>query len=103
MAGCKAVPAHETVTLAKGKRLPYKLSRTMHMQVLELWATEKKAFDVLLDKYKSDAKRRRKARAKGSKGASTREVQIKHWAPRGQQLRDHERAWLATPRTVQVP
>ena len=43
MAGYKGIPEHETVTVALGVRGSRRLDPTLHMQVLELWATENKA------------------------------------------------------------
>ena len=95
MAGYKPIPEYESVTVAKGARDARKLDRTLHMQVLELWATrsEVKSFDRLLDKFKVDARR---ARAKG------KTIEIKDWHPRGQALTEQEKAWLQTRRTVTV-
>ena len=64
MAGYKVI-AHETVTVVIGARGSHKLDHALHMQVIELWVTENKAFDKLLDKFKVDARR---ARTGGSRG-----------------------------------
>ena len=58
MAGYKAIPEYESVTVPKGARGARKLDRTLHMQMLELWAprSEFKAFDKLLDKFTADAR-----------------------------------------------
>ena len=93
MAGYKAIPEYETVTVAKGARGTRRLDHTLHMQVLELWATEVPAFDRLLDKFKAEVRR---ARAKG------KNMEIKDWRPRGQTLTAQEKAWLQTRRTVTV-
>ena len=99
MAGYKNIHEHDTVTVALGARGSRKLDDTLHMQVLELWATENKAFDKLLDKFKADAQR---ARTGGGRGQASRNIELKDWSPRGHTLSDQERAWLRTPRTVMV-
>ena len=59
MAGYKDVLEHDTVTVALGAHGSRKLDHVLHMQVLELWATENTVFDKLLDKFKADARRAR--------------------------------------------
>ena len=99
MAGYKGIPEHDTVTVALGARSSRRLDPTLHMQVLELWATENTAFDDLLDKFKADARR---ARTGGSRGRSGRNIELKNWRPRGRTLSDQEKAWFCTRRTVTV-
>ena len=99
MAGYKDVLEHDTVTVALGARGSRKLDRVMHMQVLELWATENKAFDKLLDKFKADVRR---ARTGGSLTQASRALELRDWSPRGVTLSDQAKAWLRTPRTVTV-
>ena len=88
------------MAVAKGARGTRRLDRDLHMQVLELWATEVPAFDKLLDKFKADV-RRPKSRAKGRRGQA-KNIEIKNWNPRGRTLTDQENAWLQTRRTVTV-
>ena len=99
MAGYKDTPEHDTVTVALGARGSRKLDRILHMQVLELWATENTVFDKLLDKFKADARR---ARTGGSRTQASSNIELRDWRPRGQTLSDQAKAWLRTPRTVTV-
>jgi hypothetical protein len=99
MAGYKDIPEHDTVTVALGARGSRRLDPALHMQVLELWATENPAFDDLLDKFKVDARR---ARTGGSRGQAGRNIELKEWSPRGRTLSDQEKAWMSTRRTVTV-
>ena len=101
MAGYKDIPEYAAVAVAKGARGTRRLDRDLHMQLLELWATEIKQFDKLLDKFKADA-RRTKARAKGRRAQAATSIEIKDWCPRDRTLTDKEKAWLQTRRTVTV-
>jgi hypothetical protein len=99
MAGYKDIQEHDTVTVALGARGSRKLDHVLHMQVLELWATENTVFDKLLDKFKVDARR---ARTGGSRAQASKKIELKTWSPRGQTLSDQAKAWLRTSRTVTV-
>ena len=103
MAGYREVPEYDTKTVAKGARHTIVLSKTLHLQVLEIFAVENTRFDGLLDKYKTYV---RKARTrKGARGRNSRNapvLELAEWKPAGAPLTNAEAAWLQTPRTVQA-
>ena len=100
MIGYRDVPEYATKTLAKGARHTIVLSKSLHLQLLEIYAVENTRFDKLLDKYKASV--RAAKQKKGSKAHRAPHVELADWKPKGAPLQADESAWLKTPRTVQA-
>lgn len=103
LAGYTPMAEHDTITKALGAKQAGKLSRSMFLMVLELWATENNAFDKLLDRYKTAMAANRRARQQNNRARKT-VLDFKDWVPKQsqRQLNAEEKAWTQTTHTVTV-
>lgn len=81
LAGAKEIPENNNNVLVKGRQTVFKFTATMFKQVQELWATEFKVFDNLLDRYRKETRR-------------LPEVTLAEWRPRKGRPLTREEQWM---------
>jgi hypothetical protein len=98
LAGYKPMREYNMETEAKGAQRAGKLSHELFNQVLNLWATENRGFDRLLDRYRRAMSKRDRA------GRRIAAVPLKLWTPSRNRdgLTAEETRWAATKRSVKV-